>query len=44
MERGNGEEQGERPQGSSTTDPSAPCEFCGEPRGDATPCPHCGMQ
>ncbi len=21
----------------------APCAICGEPRGDATPCPHCGM-
>lgn len=21
----------------------APCKVCGEPRGDATPCPHCGM-
>lgn len=23
---------------------SAPCKICGEPRGDASPCPHCGMQ
>lgn len=22
---------------------NAPCKVCGEPRGDATPCPHCGM-
>lgn len=21
----------------------APCKVCGEPRGDANPCPHCGM-
>lgn len=21
----------------------APCPVCGEPRGDETPCPHCGM-
>lgn len=21
----------------------APCKVCGEPRGNATPCPHCGM-
>lgn len=21
----------------------APCKVCGEPRGDVTPCPHCGM-
>ena len=20
-----------------------PCPVCGEPRGDASPCPHCGM-
>jgi hypothetical protein len=20
-----------------------PCAICGEPRGDQTPCPHCGM-
>lgn len=22
----------------------AACPICGEPRGDATPCPHCGME
>lgn len=22
----------------------APCPVCGEPRGDADPCPHCGMR
>lgn len=21
----------------------APCPICGEPRGDETPCPHCGL-
>lgn len=21
----------------------APCNVCGEPRGNANPCPHCGM-
>jgi hypothetical protein len=23
---------------------AAPCGICGEPRGDANPCPHCGME
>lgn len=23
---------------------AAPCPICGEPRGDTTPCPHCGMR
>ena len=27
-----------------TTATSAPCAICGEPRGDVTPCPHCGME
>lgn len=23
---------------------AAPCSLCGEPRGDESPCPHCGME
>ena len=22
----------------------APCRICGEPRGNISPCPHCGME
>lgn len=33
VEKGNGSEEGAL----------APCSVCGEPRGDASPCPHCGM-
>jgi hypothetical protein len=24
--------------------PLKPCPICGEPRGDESPCPHCGMR
>lgn len=30
--------------GIKTTPKEAPCPVCSEPRGNVTPCPHCGMQ
>jgi hypothetical protein len=29
--------------GGGTQVRKAPCKVCGEPRGNANPCPHCGM-
>ncbi|MDZ7790087.1 MAG: hypothetical protein U5L08_06250 [Xanthomonadales bacterium] len=43
MERGNEIEEAEQ-KGAKDAVEGAACEFCGEPRGDVTPCPHCGMQ
>lgn len=37
VEKGNGSEE-------ESATALAPCAICGEPRGDATPCPHCGME
>lgn len=31
------------PSGQPKPPPLAPCSTCGEPRGNKTPCPHCGM-
>lgn len=37
----NGNNGGTKPK----VDPNAdPCTICGEPRGDASPCPHCGIE
>ena len=37
IEKGNGSEE------ESATELEL-CAICGEPRGDETPCPHCGME
>lgn len=42
-EKGNIDETSQQDGGGTQTRP-APCRVCGEPRGDATPCPHCGME
>ena len=52
-EKGNGEDAvdsggggmdslGEGTGGGGGAAPDAPCLMCGEPRGGASPCPHCG--
>lgn len=40
---GGGIQEASNPGGSQVRQP-APCRVCGEPRGDVTPCPHCGME
>lgn len=32
------------PNGGTTNLLESPCSICGEPRGNKTPCPHCGME
>lgn len=43
--QGGGQQQPppQNPGGQPKPPPLAPCTTCGEPRGNKTPCPHCGM-